>query len=151
MFSCGGNTRTCKINKKGESSSTRSLIRLPARLPRHVRPRRPLWPPTHRRRSLSAQGHRRKNDHRFVVHLCALRRPLNVRDPDKKSRRCPMQHIRTQSTHACTHMHKHVTYVCRTPPQRCHLCEGDTRLDHRMLCGSVQTLPHVPVTSVLAN
>jgi hypothetical protein len=111
LFSCGGNTRTCKINKKGESSSLLDAlicICLPARLPRHVRPRRPLWPPTHRRRSLSPQGHRRKNDHRFVVLLCALGRPLNVRDPDKKP---PLSHATyaLHATYTCTRTHNTYT------------------------------------------
>lgn len=89
-----------------------ALIRPRPRLPRHVRPRGPLWPPTHRRRSLAPQGHRRKNDLRFVGLLCALRRPLNVRDPDKKP---PLSHATCIHTHSTehiiyTHTHTHVTY-----------------------------------------
>lgn len=124
-----------KLNKKGESSAPRRAH--PPRLPRlrHVRPRGPLWPPTHRRRSLAPQGHRRKNDLRFVGLLCALRRPLNVRDPDKKPSlsHATYTHLSTKRIHAPTH----ILHVSRTPSPRCRLCQGDTRLDHRMLRRSV--------------
>ena len=115
-----------------------ALIRPRPRLPRHVRPRGPLWPPTHRRRSLAPQGHRRKNDLRFVGLLCALRRPLNVRDPDKKP---PLSYATCIHTHPTEHIHAHAhtCHISRTPPQRRRLCQRDTRLDHRMLRRSVQT------------
>ena len=114
-----------------------ALTRLAFPRPRHVRPRGPLWPPTHRRRSLAPQGHRRKNDLRFVGLLCALRRPLNVRDPDKKP---PLSHATyTHLSLKRMHARTHILHVSRTSSPRCRLCQGDTRLDHRMLRRSVQT------------